>query len=67
MQNFIFCAVRMIADIFYPRFTLTITILACFSQKKATLFGGIAPMPSPRHYPGHPRPPVAIVFGFAKN
>ena len=28
----------MIADIFHPIFTLTITILACFIRKKAKLF-----------------------------
>ena len=43
MENFIFCAVRMIADIFYPIFTLTITILVCFSHKKATLLGVLHP------------------------
>ena len=41
MENFIFCAVRMIADIFYPICTLTITVLACFIRKKAKLFGGL--------------------------
>ena len=57
----------MIADIFYPTFTLTITILACFIRKKAKLFRGFAPTGSPRHRPGPPRPLTSIVFGFAKN
>ena len=43
----------MIADIFYPIFILTITILACFMRKKK-LFRGFAPTPSPGHYPGPP-------------
>ena len=58
----------MIADIFYPIFTL----ITCFIKKK--LFGGFALMPLPGHYPGPPvgltappRPPVVIIFGFAKN
>ena len=61
----------MIADIFYPIFTLTITILACFIQKK---IGSFTPMPLPGHHPGppgwliaRPRPQAAIIFGFAKN
>ena len=68
----------MIADIFYPIFTLTITVSACFIRKKTKtktkLFGGLAPTPSPRHRPGPSgrctapeRPPAAIIFGFAKN
>ena len=59
------------ADIFYPIFTLAITILACFVQKQ--LFGGLAPMPSPRHCPRPPGgltaptgPPATIVCDFAK-
>ena len=63
----------MIVDIFYPIFTLTIIVLACFIRKKK-LFGGFAPTPSPRHRAGPPgwlttppRPPAAIVFGFTKN
>ena len=62
----------MIADIFYPIFTLMITVLSCFIWKK--LFGGFAPMSSPGDHPGppgglkaHPRPPAATVFGFAEN
>ena len=31
----------MIADIFYPIFTLTITILACFIRKKRKIVQGI--------------------------
>ena len=42
----------MIANIFHPIFTLTITILACFVRKKAKLFRGFAPTLSPRHRPG---------------
>ena len=37
----------MIADIFYPIFTLTITVLACFIQKNC-----LGLLPSPRHCPG---------------
>ena len=45
----------MIADIFYPIFTITITNLVCFIRKKKTkFFGGFAPTPSPRHHPGPP-------------
>ena len=64
----------MITDIFYPIFNLTITILACYTRKKAKLFGRFAPTCSPRYHPGPtggltvpPRPPASIVFGFAKN
>ena len=59
---------RMIADIFYLIFTLMITVLVCFIQKK--LFGGFTPMTSPWTPWGltvPPRPPAAIVFGFTKN
>ena len=59
----------MIADIFYPIFTLTITVLAYFMQKNCLGF-----LPSPRHCPGPPggltaplRPPAVIVFGLAKS
>ena len=38
--------------IFYPIFTLTITVLACFTQKKTKLCGGFTPMTSPKHRPG---------------
>ena len=44
----------MIANIFHPIFTLTITILASFVRKKAKLCRGFAPMLSPRHRPGPP-------------
>ena len=45
----------MIADTFYPKFTITITNLACFiRKKKAKLFGVFVPTPSPRHHPGPP-------------
>ena len=43
MENIIFCAVRMIADIFYPIFTLKITVLACFIQKKLNCLGLLHP------------------------
>ena len=43
----------MIAGIFYPIFTLTITVLACFIQKKK-IVQRFVPMPSPGH---RPRPP----------
>ena len=63
----------MIADIFYPTFTLTITVLVCFIQKK-NFFVGFAPIPSTGHHLGHsgeltapPRPPASILFGFSKN
>ena len=42
----------MTADIFYPIFTLTITVLACFIRKKK-MFLGFAPTPSTGHHPGH--------------
>ena len=65
----------MIADIFYPIFTLTITILACSTRKKVKLFRGFSPTRSPRHHPRPPgggiqlppRAPASIGFGFAKN
>ena len=64
----------MIADIFYPIFILTITILACFIQRKKKLFVGLAPTPSTGHHPGHsgeltdpPQTPAAILFGFSKT
>ena len=58
----------MIADIFYPILTLTITVLACFIREKK-LFEGFAPTPSIscRRGPGLQLPLAAIVFGFAKN
>ena len=63
------------ADIFYPIFTQTITILVCFiREKKAKLFRRFAPTHSPRHWPGPhvgltacPRHSASIVFGFSKN
>ena len=66
----------MIADIFYPIFTLMITILACFTRKKVKLFRGFSPTRSPRHCPRPPggggiqlppRAPASIGFGFSKN
>ena len=64
----------MIADIFYPIFTLTITILACFIRKKEKLLRdlntrvhqGIALNPL-GGLKAPPRPPASILFGFAKN
>ena len=44
----------MIADIFYPIFTITITNLVCFIQEKPKLIGDLAPTLSPRHHPGPP-------------
>ena len=43
----------MIAYIFYPIFTLTITVLVCFIRKKQIVREFVS-MPSPRH---HLRPP----------
>ena len=65
----------MIADIFYPIFTLTITVLVCFIRKKIIkLFGASCPRPHQGitldllgGLQPLPRPPVAIVFGFSKN
>ena len=63
----------MTADIFYPIFTLTITVLACFIQKNKPVWA-FALTPLPEHHPGPlgrltapPRPPTAIVFDFAKT
>ena len=64
----------MIADIFYPIFTLTITIVVCFIRKDAKLFSdlhtrvhqGIALDPF-GGLKASSRPPASIVFGFAKN
>ena len=50
----LFRVTTMVADIFYPIFTLTITILACFTRKQVKLFRGFSPTLSPRH---RPRPP----------
>ena len=44
MENIIFCVVRMIADIFYPIFTLKITVLVCFIQKKLNCSGLLYPL-----------------------
>ena len=55
---------------FYPIFTLTFTVLACFIRKINKLFRDFAPTLSPGHYSGPlgpPRTPAAIIFGFAKN
>ena len=67
----------MIANIFYLIFTVTITVLACFIQKKLKIVQGFVPMPSLEHHPRPPggegglqplsRPPVATAFGFCKN
>ena len=64
----------MIADIFYPIFTLTITILACCIRKKKQSCSGICihaftkALPwAPWGLKAPPRPPASIVFGFAKN
>ena len=47
----------MMADIFHPIFTLTITVLACFIRKKTKLFRSFAPKSLPRH---PPRPPGGL-------
>ena len=64
----------MIADIFCPIFTLTITILACFIRRKSKIAKGFAYTRSPRHRSGPPgglksppRPTASIIFGFAKT
>ena len=44
----------MIADISYPIFTLTITILACFIRKKSKIVQGFVYTRSPRHRPESP-------------
>ena len=41
----------MVADIFYPIFTLKITVLACFIQEKQKNLGASSP---PGHLPGPP-------------
>ena len=53
----------MIADIFYPIFTLTITVLACFIREKK-LFEVFAPTPSTscRRGPGVTAPPSCNRF-----
>ena len=65
----------MIAEIFYPIFTLSIIILVFYTKKKKKLFRGS----HPRLHQGitldlmvggltaPPRTAVAIVFGFSKN
>ena len=44
----------MITDIFYPIFTLTITVITCFIQKKYKVVRGFSPMSLPKHCPGPP-------------
>ena len=64
----------MMVDIFYPIFTLTITVLARFIRKKLNSSGvshlhlcqGIALDPL-EGLTGPTRPPAAIVFAFAKK
>ena len=64
----------MIADIFYPIFNLTITVLACFIRKKAKLFRDL----HTRVFQGTaldplgglelpPDPQLQSFFGYAKN
>ena len=62
----------MIADIFYPISTVTITVLAYFSRKK--IVQGLCTHAFTRTSPwalweltALPIPPAVIVFGFAKN
>ena len=64
----------MISDIFYPIFTLMITILACFVRRKSKIVQRFAYTRSSRHHTGPPgwlkTPPrltASIVFGFAKT
>ena len=62
----------MIADIFYPISTLTITVLAYFIREK-NCSGALHPLLNQgiTHGPlgaySSPRPPAVIVFGFPKN
>ena len=62
----------MIADIFYPISTLTITVLAYFIRKKKCL-GALhsrlhqGTTLDPLGLTAPPRPPAAIVFGFVRN
>ena len=64
----------MIADVFYPIFTLTITILVCFIRRKSKIVQRFAYPRSPRHRPGPLRglkAPSRLTgsnaFGFVKN
>ena len=70
----------MIADIFYPIFTLTITILACFIRKKRKIVQGICTHTFTKASPWTPwrgegggaysspwTPSFSIIFGFSKN
>ena len=64
----------MIADIFFPIFTITITSLVCFVRKKNKVVWGFHTHPftkaSPwasRRLTAPVRPPAATVFGFDKN
>ena len=70
----------MIADIFYPIFTPTITVLICFVRKKnkkqnclsalyLRLQEGITldTLWGGGRLTAPPRPPAAIIFGFSKN
>ena len=58
----------MVADIFYPIFTLKITVLACFIQEKQKNLGASSP---PGHLPGPPggltAPPLPIPPAAKKN
>ena len=55
----------MIADIFYPIFTLTITVLARFTLKK--LFRGFVPMPSTSYRSGPPDPQLQLFLALPKT
>ena len=64
----------MIADLFYPIFTLTIFILVCFMRKISKIVQGISTHMFTKALPWtpgglqlSPRPPTSIIFGFAKN
>ena len=65
----------MIADTFYPIFTLMINVLACFIRKKKQncllalypcLQQGIT-LDTLGSFTAPPKPPAGILFGFSKN
>ena len=57
----------MIADIFYPKFTITITNLVCFIQKKKVFWGFCTHHFTKTSPWASRRPPAATVFDFDKN
>ena len=63
----------MVPDIFYLIFILTITVLSCLRKKskivrvfRTQAFNKLSPW-TPAGVTALPRPPTAIVSGFAKN